>query len=508
MSQTKALELHHHQDLGFYSNLKDLNHPVQENAPIHYKFHNLTENVDSIISRTLDRYLLQLDIIYIRDSVFSALRETIANSIKANIKRIYFRELEADIQNPEIYKQKILGFKKKYLDNKEKYEELLLRNNFVVLVSFIHNKDMIRIRVMNNVKLSPTEVERINLRIEKAKQYNDLAEAFLEAGDETEGAGLGLIMSLMMLKNDGLAASSYKIESQGNNTSVIIDIPLNISKENLQLQKTEDILKNIDGLPTFPKSIQDIQAMIERPNSSISQIAEVIKKDVALSANILKLANSAAFIRANKVESLDRAIQLIGLKELNQLLYSLGTKQILEDKFPAFLSIWDKSNQCAFYCKLIANRMVLPKDTISNLMSAALLHDIGEIILLSLEERTMKSIGKISASKEIASAVSMEEAALGITHTKVGALIAEKWNFPDVYAKAMEYHHRVLLVDEEFAPYVYPIYLADMMIKINNEEAKYSEIPEKILQYCKFNTSGDFHSFRTKSLESFLASTR
>ncbi|EMJ95416.1 HDOD domain protein [Leptospira alstonii serovar Pingchang str. 80-412] len=507
MSQSKTLELHHHRDIGLYSNLTDLNHPVLENSPVHYRFHNLTEDVDSIISRTLDRYLLQLDIIYVRDSVFTTLKETITNSIKANIKRIYFQEMEADIDNPTIYKQKILGFKKNYLDNKEKYEELLFKNNFVVLVSFVYNKDMIRIRVMNNVKLSPTEVERINQRIEKAKHYNDLAQAFQEAGDETEGAGLGLIMSLMMLKNDGLSATSYKIESQGNNTSVIIDIPLNITKENLQLQKAEDILKNIEGLPTFPKSIQDIQTMIERPNSSITQIAEVIKKDVALSANILKLANSAAFIRANKVESLDRAIQLIGLKELSQLLYSLGTKQILEDKFPAFLSIWEKSNQSAFYCKLIASKTNLSKDSVSNLMSAALLHDIGEIILLSLEERTMKSIGKISASKEIASAVSMEEAALGITHTKVGALIAEKWNFPDLYAKAMEYHHRPLIVEEEFIPYIYPIYLADMMIKINNEEAKYSEIPEKILEFCRFESSGDFHSFRTKALENFLART-
>ncbi|MDI7165493.1 HDOD domain-containing protein [Leptospira santarosai] len=360
---------------------------------------------------------------------------------------------------------------------------------------------------MNNVKLSPTEVERINQRIEKAKFYNDLAEAFLEAGDETEGAGLGLVMSLMMLKNDGLSETSYKIESQGDNTSVIIDIPLNVSKENFQLQQTGDILRNVDGLPTFPRSIQDIQTMIEKPNSSISQIAEVIKKDVALSANILKLANSAAFIRSNKVETLDRAIQLIGLKELSQLLFSLGTKQILEDKFPAFLSIWEKSNQCAFYCKLIASKTDLPKDSVSNLMSAALLHDIGEIILISLEERTMRNIGKISASKEIASAVSMEEAALGITHTKVGALIAEKWNFPDLYGKAMEFHHRPLTVEEEYVPYIYPIYLADMMIKINNEEAKYSEIPEKILQFCKFESSGDFHSFRTKALENFLSRT-
>lgn len=117
----------------------------------------------------------------------------------------------------------------------------------------------------------------------------------------------------------------------------------------------------------------------------------------------------------------------------------------------------------------------------------------------------MNNIGKISASKEIASAVSMEEATLGITHTKVGSLIAEKWNFPDLYSKSMEFHHRPLIVEEEFISYIYPIYLADMMIKINNEEAKFSEIPEKILQFCKFEHSGEFHSFRTKALESFLA---
>lgn len=507
MSQGKTLELFHHTDYGIFSNLKDLNQPIEENLPFHFKFHNLTENVNNVLSRTLDRYLLHLDIIYVRDSVLAALKETVTNTIKANVKRIYFRELQADIQNPLVYKNKITGFKKSYLDNKEKYEDLLFKNNYVVLVSFIHNKDAIRIRVMNNVKLSPEEVDRINQRIEKAKSYNDLAEAFMEKGDETEGAGLGLIMTLMMLKNDGLGASSYRVESQGNNTSVIIDIPIRIQKENIQLQKTEEIIGQVDQLPTFPKAIQDIQTTIDKPNSSIAQIAEMIKRDVALSANILKLANSAAFRRGGKVESLDRAIQLIGLKELQALLYSLGTKQILEEKFPSFLAIWEKSNQCAYYCKLIAQRMGMQKDTVSNLMSAALLHDIGEIILLSLESGKMSKIQNYSASKEIASAISLEEAAFGITHTKIGALIAEKWNFPELYSKTMEYHHRPLLVDEQYKEIIFPIYLADTMIKINNEEAKYSEIPEEVLKFCKFFTSGDFHSFRTKSLESFEASS-
>ncbi|PJZ68467.1 HD family phosphohydrolase [Leptospira perolatii] len=503
MSQVATPELYHHKDAGLFSNLKDLNQPIKENVPFHFKFHTLTEDIDTILARTLDRFLLHLDIIYIRDSVFAALKETVSNTVKANVKRIYFRELQADIHDPLKYRSNIVGFKQTYLENKDKYDSLLHKNNYVIVVSFIHNKEMIRIRVMNNVKLSLEETERINQRIGQAKTYTDLAEAFLENNDETEGAGLGLIMILMMLKNDGLGAGSYRVESQGNNTSIIIDIPLNIQKENLQLKKVETIIKEVDQLPTFPKAIQDIQTMIDKPNSSINQIAEMIKRDVSLSANILKLANSAAFRRGGKVESLDRAVQLIGLKELQGLLYSLGTKEILEKRYPAFLMIWEKSNQCAYYSKLIAQRIGLNKDVTSNLVSAALLHDIGEIILLSLEPECMEKIHTYSASKEIASAISMEEASLGITHTKLGALIAEKWHFPQLYSDVMEYHHRPLAHSEGNKEFLYPIYLADMMIKIGEGEAKFSEIPEDILKFCNILSSGDFHSFRTKAAESF-----
>jgi HD-like signal output (HDOD) protein len=71
----------------------------------------------------------------------------------------------------------------------------------------------------------------------------------------------------------------------------------------------------------------------------------------------------------------------------------------------------------------------------------------------------------------------MEEASFGITHTKLGAMVSEKWEFPELFTRAMEYHHRPLLAEDIYRNIVYPIYLADMMIKINLTEAKVSEIP-------------------------------
>lgn len=503
MASPKAVALEFKRELGLHTNIEDINHPIVENAPFHFKFFQITDEVENTLFQILDRFLLQLDLIIVRDSVLAAMKETVTNAIKANAKRVFFKNNATDIANEKEYESIINEFKSTYIANRDEIEESLQKNNYGVFVSFIHNRSLMRIRIMNNVQLTPIEADRIKERISKAKTYNDLADAFMDMSNEQEGAGLGLIMTLMMLRNDGLGDSAFKFESGENKTVFMIDIPAKVSKENIQLEKIDHIVSQIDHLPTFPKSIKDIQDAIDKPNSSIGTIAEMIKKDIALSANILKLSNSAAFRRGGKVESLDRAIQLIGLKELQTLLYSLATKQMLEDKFPAFTAIWEKSNESAFYCKSIGQRMGMNKSDLSNLIAASLLHDIGEILLLSFDKHHMNKIKTFSNTREIASTISMEESAIGITHSKLGAMVGEKWGFPILYTKAMEYHHRPLLVDEVYTDIIYPIYLSDMMIAINSKEAKSSEIPAEVLKLCKFQSKSEFDSFRTKIKEQF-----
>lgn len=510
MATTEApVEFVYHTEVGLFSTMKDLSQVPPENQAVHFRFFHFSEAGSALMARILDRYLLLLDIIFVRDSVYSALRETISNSIKANIKRIYFKNENADIANPADYQKKMAGFKKYYLEKKDSFEDTLRASPYRVTVSFIHDKNLVRIRVLNNVPLSADEKRRVQDRILKAQQYQDLSEAFMEKGDESEGAGLGLIMTLMMLKNDGLGDKAYRLEDRADQTTFFIDVPRQAArKEGSHVKKTEEILKQIDQLPTFPKTIDDIQLTIDKPSSSMNQIAEMVKKDIGLSGNILKLSNSAAFRRGNPVETLDRAIQLIGLKELRDLLYSLGTKQVMEKKFPAYQAIWEKSNQAAYYCKQIGMRLALPKDKVSNLVSAALLHDVGEIILLSLEKEKMKRIQSYANSKEIASSLSMEEAAFGITHTRIGALVAEKWKFPEAYAKAIEYHHRPLAVEEPFREIVFPIYLADMMMKVQAGEARFSEIHGEVLRYAKLASAEEFQAFLAKSSSGFKAAEK
>lgn len=503
MATEKSAELVYNPKLNLVTNIPDIQFEIQANVPYHFKFFNHNEDCESTLVQVLDRFLLHLDIIFLRDSLLAALRESITNAVKANSKRLYFKLANANINDESDYKEKMNSFKTDYLRNRTEFESKLEANGYQVVVSFIHSKDFLKIRVMNNTSIAKEEANRIKTRIEKSKLYNDLSEAFMDSADDTEGAGLGLIMTFLMLKNDGLGSNPFRFESAENKTMITFDIPLKVTQSNFQLQKADTILKEIDNLPTFPKAISDIQSAIDKPNSSIQDIAEMIKRDISLSANILRLSNSASFRRGNKVETLDRAIQMIGLKELQSILYSLGTKQILEDKFPSFQYIWDKSNESAFYAKLVGQKMNLSKETMNSLVSAALLHDIGEIILLSIEKDKMGNIQNYSNSKELSSALSMEESAFGITHTKLGSMVSEKWQFPDLFTKAMEYHHRPLLVEDTYKNIVFPIYLSDMMIRINLQESKASEIPIEVLKHCKIFSHSEFQSFRARSQELF-----
>jgi HD-like signal output (HDOD) protein len=143
--------------------------------------------------------------------------------------------------------------------------------------------------------------------------------------------------------------------------------------------------------------------------------------------------------------------------------------------------------------------MAFPKDKLSDLVSAALLHDVGEIILLSLEKEKMGRIQKYTHSKEISASLSLEEAAFGITHTSIGVMVAEKWKFPAAYSKVIEYHHRPLQIEAAYRDLVFPIYLADMMIKIGREEALVSEVASDVLRYCKIGSANDFNAFLLKT---------
>lgn len=485
-----------------FSDLPDLEAGVESGATETFRFPIFGESLTRLLARRLDAHLLQLDLIFIRDSVYAAVREMITNSVRANAKRLYFREKGARLQDPSDYNKHIKGFKAYYVERLPMLGDAMIREGLLATMVIRQLPEGLRLEFSNNRGVTPQERQRIVSRIAEAQRFKDLGEAFHARGDETEGAGLGLIMTLMMLKADGLGPGCLMFKGDEANTTFVLDLPrLELRRGSEGVKKAEPIVQKVTSLPSFPRTITEIQMLLKNPESSMNQIAGAVKRDPGLSGNLLKLANSAAFRRGAAVENLDRAIAVIGLKDLGDILFTLGSKQILERQFSAYQAIADRSNLSAFYAKQVAQHMGLDRDDVGHVVSGALLHDLGEIILLSLERSAMGKIRGWAQTKELSSSLSMEEAAFGITHTRLSGLLAEKWLFPPLYAAAMEYHHRPFLVPEEYRNVIWPIYLADQMLLRETSKVAYS-IPPEVLERTRIEGPEAFHRFHAKIRQS------
>lgn len=149
--------------------------------------------------------------------------ELLANANKANAKRVYFKEKNLDINNPEDYNDGMLTFSTDITVNKQHYQELSEAQNMYINLD-IKVDENISVEVTNKAQLTEIELKRINEKLERAKIYNSMDEALTDI-DRTEGSGLGLIIIVLMLKQLGLGRDNLKFETADGITKFSISIP-------------------------------------------------------------------------------------------------------------------------------------------------------------------------------------------------------------------------------------------------------------------------------------------
>lgn len=490
----------------YFINIKDIKTSTLETInPLFIKIYELSDHIEHIIKESIFTFLGRLDRLYLKDTIYTLVKETLINGVKANIKRSIFFYKGLDINNPEDYEKGVKTFKEEMLSQYDKFIARNKEENRYVMLRLAFDSNMLSIDIKNNSPLQEEEVKRINERIEKAKTFESMADIFTATLDNSEGAGLGIAMTVLLLKNEGFDVSnSFKIQSDGVSTVASFRLPMDIKKEQAGYKIATEMTEEIDKLPTFDENITKLQKLIREGKTSVNTISEIVRVDISLTTNILKLANSAAFATANRVENVTQAINLIGLRELNNMLYSIGTKRIMENRYEAFEEIWETSKECAFICSLLGKRKGFNKELSNNLSVAGLLHDIGRVIFLSLEEDTVRSVVKICGMRNEPPDLMLEEAVIGVSHTTIGAMIARKWNFPDSIEKAVEFHHNPYLVKSDIDKnVVYAVYLADRIIEFNQGSENFEKIYKKCLAHFNFDRTS-FIKFAVDAKRSYI----
>ena len=209
--------------------IQSIKDAVRERRPVNFYCYTLTLEQKQRFQNILNVFLKECDEAYLFNCLSYCLFELLDNASKANAKRIYFKEQNLDIDNQKDYASGMKNFKSNLSDNKQHYKDELESGLLQVHLQLSAN-DVISLSVSNNTKITENEYKRIQDKIDKTKNYDNVADAFADI-DQTEGSGLGIITIVIMLRKLGLTMDCLKFSTTEEETVASIVIPKNLLKD-------------------------------------------------------------------------------------------------------------------------------------------------------------------------------------------------------------------------------------------------------------------------------------
>lgn len=458
---------------------------INSGETVGISFHYYNRQKSGFVSSLVKKVLERENKVFLQDTLVTVLRELIFNAVKANSKRYYFLSQGIDMSRTEQYRRGMESFKKFLVSTGESITDNLREHDLRVELFFRKQEDGLRILVRNNTPILPDEMNRIRDRMERASRVNDFAEVYEELNDASEGEGLGLLLTMLFLRNSGIGEQSLRIGSDGKNTHTALMVPHALKPHAITTLIQNRILAEVESLPVLPEHITDIQKLCANPDASLKEIAGRVVFDPALSALVLKMANSAAFVTRKKAETVQDALSIIGIRNLQALLYAAGAQSVMEKKFKTFRTIWDHSARVALYARVIALRTGMPAiaDTV---FLAGLLHDLGKIILLSTSPALNEWIADLTVNRAVRTSTVIEEIAIGMSHATIGGMVAEKWNLPRAVTALVRHHHSPSSLPADLRKIGGIVYLANELCMIEAHKIEYHAIESDVVEDLGF----------------------
>lgn len=224
-------------------------------------------------------------------------------------------------------------------------------------------------------------------------------------------------------------------------------MPLCIILRKIIFMNLRDFLKKIKDLPTISAVANEINASDKNDSLTAKSLGAIITRDPALTATVLKLANSAYYGMAREITSLERAVTILGFDTIKNLALTISVFHVFKNQEGHQLldlkGLWYHSlavglaaKHLALHSPMLACDKVLPEQA----FICGLLHDIGKIAFAQNLPAEMAEILKQTRSGTTVQ-YEIEKNILGFTHQRAGQAMADSWNFPVDYQTVIRLHH-------------------------------------------------------------------
>lgn len=213
------------------------------------------------------------------------------------------------------------------------------------------------------------------------------------------------------------------------------------SEQQGQRLQAADLVSGVVRLVSLPEVCIRVNEMMDDASTSASDIGKVISQDTGLTARLLKIVNSSFYGSPSKIETVTRAVTVIGLRELRGLVLAasaIETFSKIPNDILNMVQFWRHSVYCGVVAQLLADRCnVLHSE---RLFVAGLLHDIGKLILCHRLPSEAKIVVDRMKSDKLMD-FEVEQDIIGFDHAEVGGELIKAWKMPVSLGQAIRYHH-------------------------------------------------------------------
>ena len=364
--------------------------------PIEMTSYTLPRNTEVYIRSVMEMFLEECHQDHLKEYLNFCLSELLTNAKKANTKRVYFQEKGLDINNPDDYKKGMENFKMDTLTNIDHYLELQKKAGLYIKLSLRILADKIYIEIRNNATLTVFEKERIQQKLDSVQQYHEMNEVFTNVLDQSEGAGLGIIIIILMLQKVGLSKDNYQVFSDDDETVTRIILPCNkvvysavemLSYEFVNLEDTIPILKE-----HFDQANQIVNAEggIDR-----KALYEVVRKDISLALLPFKY----ALEQDKNCFNLQKAIAMLSDYDLKFIYSESNPRNRIIENHEYFGEIINHSRRVSYYTynlyKNCKAKDSFPQDE-DYMYLLGLFNSIGAVMLAGASKNQIEYITELS----------------------------------------------------------------------------------------------------------------
>jgi putative nucleotidyltransferase with HDIG domain len=260
----------------------------------------------------------------------------------------------------------------------------------------------------------------------------------------------------------------------------------------------KQIVGSIETLPALPKVYARLMQVIADPNASLSNVAAVLQQDMAMSAKILQLVNSAFFRLARTITKIEEAVAYLGFTTIKQV--ALAVEVFQEAPGGGHAAAVAELQRHSLLSAAVAAKLVAAQELRDDAFVAALLHDIGKLLLFAELPEKIEEAAR-AASAEGCAMHEAESRVIGVSHAEVGGYLLGLWGLPYPIVEAVTHHHAPSRVASSTLDLVPAIHIADALA-----HHALADNPDSVLALSptyleELGVAGEIHGWQQLALE-------